>query len=402
MPVWPGELAMHSRYPFCAKSKDAVTTIISSGSISGSSVYICNECIFYCQEILSKVETNAGLEEIDLYPADIKTMLDEEIIGQENAKQIISVAVFMHLIRIKTGIGSKSNLLMIGPSGSGKTLMIRTLASILGVPLAISDATVLTEAGYVGDDVESVIMRLLQSCEYDVQKAEKGIVYIDEIDKIARKSSEESRSTHRDVSGEGVQYGLLKLLEGSTLSLNHKSSRGSGDTIQINTKNILFICGGAFEGIQNIVKRRINKRIIGIGNKLRFLDKRNSVDAVTTHDLVKFGLIPEFVGRLPVIVSFETLTEDYLARIITEPKSSILKQYRDMLSSVGVELSMGDEAIRAVAREAYDKKIGARGIRSLLEEILFRAIYRIDGKKYSIDIQEEDVMSKSAKLRAKG
>ena len=386
---------------FCGKSKDDVKTIISSGSLSSISAYICDECVVFCDEIVKKVNIDTHLVDLDLYPLNIKKLLDEEVIGQDQAKEIISVAVFMHMIRIKTGVGSKSNLLMIGPSGSGKTLMIRTLASILGIPLAISDATALTESGYVGEDVENVIVRLLQACEYDVQKAEKGIVYIDEIDKIARKSSEQERSSHRDVSGEGVQYGLLKILEGSTLSINHKSVRGANDTIQINTKNILFICGGAFEGIQNIVKKRINKRIIGLGNKLRFFNKEN-VDTVTTHDLVKFGLIPEFIGRLPVIVPFDELTEDDLAKIITEPKSSILKQYRDMLMSVGVDLSMEPEAVRAIAKEALQRKIGARGIRSLMEEILFKGIYKIDGKKYKINIGEEEVLNKAVKLQAKG
>ena len=305
------------------------------------------------------------------------------------------------MIRTRTGVGSKSNLLMIGPSGSGKTLMIQTLASAMGIPFAISDATALTESGYVGEDVENVIIRLLQICEYDVQKAEKGIIYIDEIDKIARKSSDQDRFSHRDVSGEGVQHGLIKILEVSNLSINHKSSRGSSDVIQINTKNILFICGGSFDGIQNIVKKRLNNRMIGIGNQLKLLDYKDDSKLVTTHDLVKFGMIPEFVGRLPVIVMFDSLTEDDLTKIITQPKSSILKQYKEMLMSIGVDLNIEPEAIRAIAREAHRRKVGARGIRTLMEELLFKAIYKVDGKKYSINIREEDVLSKNVKLCSK-
>ena len=386
---------------FCGKSKDEVKTIISSGSFLGMSVYICEECVSYCDEIVKKVNIENTSKNLNIYPLHIKKILDDEVIGQEKAKEIISVAVFMHMIRTRTGVGSKSNLLMIGPSGSGKTLMIQTLASAMSIPFAISDATALTESGYVGEDVENVIIRLLQICEYDVQKAEKGIIYIDEIDKIARKSSDQDRFSHRDVSGEGVQHGLLKILEGSNLSINHKSSRGSSDIIQINTKDILFICGGSFDGIQNIVKKRLNNRMIGIGNQLKLLDYKDDSKVVTTHDLVKFGMIPEFVGRLPVIVMFESLTENDLTRIITEPKSSILKQYKEMLMSIGVDLNIEPEAIRAIAREAHRRKVGARGIRTLMEELLFKAIYKVDGKKYSINIQEEDVLSKNIKLCSK-
>lgn len=386
---------------FCSKSKDEVKTIISSGSFLGMSVYICEECVSYCDEIVKKMNIENTSKNLSIYPLHIKKILDDEVIGQEKAKEIISVAVFMHMIRTRTGVGSKSNLLMIGPSGSGKTLMIQTLASAMGIPFAISDATALTESGYVGEDVENVIIRLLQICEYDVQKAEKGIIYIDEIDKIARKSSDQDRFSHRDVSGEGVQHGLLKILEGSNLSINHKSSRGSSDVIQINTKNILFICGGSFDGIQNIVKKRLNNRMIGIGNQLKLLDYKDDSKLVTTHDLVKFGMIPEFVGRLPVIVMFDSLTEDDLTKIITQPKSSILKQYKEMLMSIGVDLNIEPEAIRAIAREAHRRKVGARGIRTLMEELLFKAIYKVDGKKYSINIREEDVLSKNVKLCSK-
>lgn len=385
---------------FCGKSKDEVKTMISNASFLGAFVYICEECVLYCDEIVKKVSIENVPKNIGIYPAKIKKMLDEEVIGQEKAKEMLSVAVFMHLIRTQTGIGSKSNLLMIGPSGSGKTLMIRTLASTMGIPLAISDATTLTESGYVGEDVENVIVRLLQACDYDVQKAEKGIVYIDEIDKIARKSSDQDRSSQRDVSGEGVQHGLLKILEGSNLSINHKSNRGINETIQINTKDILFICGGSFEGIQNIIKKRVNNRSIGIGSKIES-QNQDKPKSLTTHDLIKFGMIPEFIGRLPVTVMLDSLTEDDLARIITQPKSSILKQYQEMLLSVGVELSISQEAIKAIAKEAHRQKVGARGIRALMEELLFKAIYKIDGKKYLINIGEEEVVKKEVKLQLK-
>lgn len=369
---------------FCGKNQDQVKRLIA-----GPGVYICDECIELCSEIIAdETEETVEFESNTLSkPQEIKAYLDDYVVGQERAKKALSVAVYNHYKRISSNEATKddveiqkSNILLLGPTGSGKTFLAQTLAKFLNVPFAIADATTLTEAGYVGEDVENILLRLIQNADYDIERAEKGIIYIDEIDKIARKS--ENPSITRDVSGEGVQQALLKILEGTVASVPPQGGRKHPhqEFIQINTSNILFICGGAFDGVDKIIEKRTRKSTMGFGADIQSKENKDVgslFKEIEPSDLLKFGLIPEFVGRLPIVVTLDSLDNDALVNILSKPKNALVKQYKKLFELDNVELEFTDKALKAIANKAIERKTGARGLRSIIEDIMTEIMFDI-------------------------